>query len=354
MRICYASSAIEEAGQWMPWRSRHWHVYRTESATAPVPEGATEIHRGDELPVSDGEIQDAIGDLAGLGQALTPDQAADVVRGLRNDPGTHDWYAWVAPIHLTADEASQAYVDAMTSPKTIHSHIVLRPCHSADGWFAWVGLGTLIDAILKPDLSARWSSRERAIQAAFTAIVEVRRECMAEIERLLDGWDLEAVEQIREGRVPIAFGVVPWLQSIMVHEGDSSGTSSWDLPVVERLSDHDLIDPVEARRESECDPAERRASLRQRKNDRNRRNKGTIASWLRRAGYARGSEVDVTRAAADLGIDQKNLRQYLAGEISPSIETIQRLAKTIGWEARLTFEPADPGIVRSSPEKPEK
>lgn len=340
MRICYATSPLKDSGHWFPWRAKHWHVYRTTDADAPVPAGATEISRGEELPVAEKEIEQGIAGQAGIGDALTADQAADIVRGLRHDPGTHDWYAWVAPIHLTKEEASQAYVDAMTSPKTIHSHIVLRPCHSADGWFAWIGLGSLIDAVLKPDLSARWKSREQALAAAYSAIAEARRECMAEIKRLLDGWDPEAIDHIREGRVPVAFGVVPWSRVIYVHEGDSAGTSSWDLPVVERLDGAAAIRRVKARRESECDRAERRAALRARKSERNRRNRGTIASWLRRAGYVRdGGEVDILKAAEALGIDQKNLRQYLAGEISPSVETLERIAKAIGWQVRVSFEP---------------
>jgi hypothetical protein len=340
MRTCYARSPLTTPGMWRLWRAKHWHVYRTIDATAAVPEGAVEIYRDWELPVSDAEIQRVVSGEAQFGEPIEAECAADVVRGLRHDPGTHDWHAWMAPIHLTAEEAADLYADAMMRPKTIHAHIVLRPCHSARGWFAWIGLGTLIDAILKPNLSARWKTRDDALAAAYSAIAEARRECMAEIERLLDGWDPEAIDHIREGRVPVAFGVVPWSRVIYVHEGDSAGTSSWDLPVVERLDGAAAIRRVKARRESECDRAERRAALRARKSERNRRNKGTIASWLRRAGYVRdGGEVDILKAAADLGIDQKNLRQYLAGEISPSIETLERIAKAIGWQVRVSFEP---------------
>ncbi len=340
MRICCAKSPIEKHGVWRLWRAKHWHVYRTIDATAAVPEGAVEIYRDWELSVSDAEIQRIVAGEAQFGEPIGAEYAADIVRGLRHDPGTHDWYAWVAPVTLTAEEAGLNYVDAMTRPKTIHSHIVLRPCHSAPGWFAWIGLGSLIDAVLKPDLSARWKSREQALAAAYSAIAEARRECMEEIERLLDGWDPEAVDHIREGRVPVAFGVVPWSRVIYVHEGGSVGTSSWDLPVVERLDGAAAIRRVKARRESECDRAERRAALRKRKSERNRRNKGTIASWLRRAGYVRDDgEVDILKAAEALGIDQKNLRQYLAGEISPSVETLERIAKAIGWQARVSFEP---------------
>lgn len=64
-----------------------------------------------------------------------------------------------------------------------------------------------------------------------------------------------------------------------------------------------------------------------------------IAAWLRRAGYRRGDGVDITAAAKNLGIDQKNLRQYLAGETSPSIDTLDRIAAAIGWQVRVSFEP---------------
>jgi hypothetical protein len=342
MRVCYAKSPIKTPGIWRLWRANHWHVYRTTDADAPVPAGASEISRGEELPVSEAELRRVTTSEAPFGEPIEAEYAADVVRGLRHDPGTHDWHAWVSPVHLAADEAADAYADAMTRPKTLHSHIVLRPCHSSPGWFAWIGLGSLIDAILKPDLSARWKSRDQALAAAYSAIAEARRECWAEIEHLLCDWDIEAINHIREGRVPVAFGVVRWSQVILVHEGDSAGASSWDLPIVERLNGAAAIAirQVKARRESECDRAERKAALRQRKNERNRRNKGTIASWLRRAGYVRNDgEVDIPKAAEALGIDQKNLRQYLAGEISPSVETLNRIAKAIGWEVRLSFEP---------------
>ena len=278
MRICYSTSQVENPGAWRLWRAKHWHVYRTTDADAPVPDGAIEISRGELLPVSDAEIRRVTAGEYPFGEPIDTEYAADIVRGLRHDPGTHDWHAWMAPIHLTAEEAADIYADAMTRPKTLHSHIVLRPCHSADGWFAWIGLGSLIDAVLKPDLSARWKSRDQALAAAYSAIAEARRECWAEIEHLLCDWDIEAINHIREGRVPVAFGVVPWSRVIYVHEGDSAGTSSWALPVVERLDGAAAIRRVKARRESECDRAERRAALRARKSERNRRNKGTIAS----------------------------------------------------------------------------
>ena len=64
-----------------------------------------------------------------------------------------------------------------------------------------------------------------------------------------------------------------------------------------------------------------------------------IASWLRMAGYTRGDGVDVIAAAKAIGIDQKNLRQYLAGEISPTIDSLERIAGAIGWRVGLVFEP---------------
>lgn len=64
-----------------------------------------------------------------------------------------------------------------------------------------------------------------------------------------------------------------------------------------------------------------------------------IASWLRLAGYTRGDGVDVIRAAKAIGIDQKNLRQYIAGEISPTIDSLERIAGAIGWEVTVIFEP---------------
>jgi|LSQX01.2.fsa_nt_gb transcriptional regulator with XRE-family HTH domain len=355
MRICYSPSPVK-AGKWSEWRAGHWHVYRTDSEAAPVPRGATEIRRGEELPVSDEEIQQGIAGQAGIGASL----AADIVRGIRYDPGTHDWKAWAAPLHLTADEASQAYVDAMTAPKTIHSHIVLRPCHSADGWFAWIGLGSLIDAILRPDLSARWDTRDEAIGAAFSVITDVRRQCWAEIEQLLDGWDSEAIQQIRDGRVPVIFGVVPWSQLIAVHEGDSAGTSSWDLPVVERLPDGAAIEPIEARRESECNPAARKAALRARK--RYRRSKrvqrkgaaelgSQIASALVCAGCTKpDGSLSTYQAEQRTGINNRNIAQIVSGETSPSVETLNRIFEAIGWEVTVIFRPKG-GKPAGKPEK---
>ena len=66
-----------------------------------------------------------------------------------------------------------------------------------------------------------------------------------------------------------------------------------------------------------------------------------IASWLRRAGYVRDDGVDVMVAARAIGIDQANLRKYLAGETSPTIDTLDRIAGAIGWRVGLVFEPAD-------------
>jgi len=66
-----------------------------------------------------------------------------------------------------------------------------------------------------------------------------------------------------------------------------------------------------------------------------------IASWLRMAGYCRGDGVDVMAAARAIGINQANLRQYLAGETSPTIDTLERVAGAIGWRVGLVFEPAD-------------
>jgi transcriptional regulator with XRE-family HTH domain len=65
-----------------------------------------------------------------------------------------------------------------------------------------------------------------------------------------------------------------------------------------------------------------------------------LASWLRRAGFRRGEGVDVIAAAKAVGIDQKNLRQYLAGETSPSIDSLERIAAAIDWEVVVSFLPA--------------
>lgn len=73
-----------------------------------------------------------------------------------------------------------------------------------------------------------------------------------------------------------------------------------------------------------------------------------IATWLRRAGYGRDDGVDIAAAAKALGIDQKNLRQYLSATTSPTIDTLKRIARAIDWEVRLSFEPGPVRIVRKS------
>ncbi len=55
-----------------------------------------------------------------------------------------------------------------------------------------------------------------------------------------------------------------------------------------------------------------------------------------------GTSEDATYAAAKaMGIDSKWLGQILAGEVSPTVDTLEKLFGAIGWEVVITFTPRE-------------
>lgn len=264
MRIAISDHAIlpvQRLPQWHRWRGgdndTEWLVWRAIDPGAPLMNGTREIFRNQVLPVSRAEIDAAIdGHLRHVAGGMSDDELADWVRHQRGDP-SHDWYAWVAPLRLTFDEAGNAFVDALELPKTTHSCIVLRPCHSADGWFAWLGLGSMIETVAAPlDMAslnhrqkramklgrpipgtARFSSREAAREAALALIRTRRAELVAQQHAILEGWASEVFERLapRNDHLISVVGTCQLLP-ISIRDGPAKGdVESWNLPIVETI-----------------------------------------------------------------------------------------------------------------------
>lgn len=66
----------------------------------------------------------------------------------------------------------------------------------------------------------------------------------------------------------------------------------------------------------------------------------TIATLLRSALAAAGYQTTYAAAKA-MGIDSKWLGQILAGEVSPTVDTLEKLFHAIGWEVTITFTPRE-------------
>jgi len=66
----------------------------------------------------------------------------------------------------------------------------------------------------------------------------------------------------------------------------------------------------------------------------------TIATLLRSAIAAAGYQTTYAAAKA-MGIDNKWLGQILAGEVSPTVDTLEKLFGAIGWEVTITFTPRE-------------
>jgi len=65
-----------------------------------------------------------------------------------------------------------------------------------------------------------------------------------------------------------------------------------------------------------------------------------IATLLRSAIAAAGFQTTYAAAKA-MGIDSKWLGQILAGEVSPTVDTLEKLFHAIGWEVTITFTPRE-------------
>jgi len=62
-----------------------------------------------------------------------------------------------------------------------------------------------------------------------------------------------------------------------------------------------------------------------------------IRSALKQAGYKTNYA-----AAKAIGIDPRTLDRLQKGEVSPSIETLERIFHPIGWEVAVSFFPRKP------------
>ena len=65
-----------------------------------------------------------------------------------------------------------------------------------------------------------------------------------------------------------------------------------------------------------------------------------IATLLRSAIAAAGFQTTYAAAKA-MGIDNRWLGQILAGEVSPTVDTLEKLFHAIGWEVTITFTPRE-------------
>ena len=64
----------------------------------------------------------------------------------------------------------------------------------------------------------------------------------------------------------------------------------------------------------------------------------TLSTLLRSAIAAAGYQTTYAAAKA-MGIDNRWLGQILAGQVSPTVDTLEKLFGAIGWEVRITFQP---------------
>jgi len=68
--------------------------------------------------------------------------------------------------------------------------------------------------------------------------------------------------------------------------------------------------------------------------------RNTLSTLLRAALAAAGYQTTYAAAKA-MGIDSKWLGQILAGEVSPTVDTLEKLFGAIGWEVVITFTPRE-------------
>ena len=65
-----------------------------------------------------------------------------------------------------------------------------------------------------------------------------------------------------------------------------------------------------------------------------------IATLLRSAIAAAGFQSTYAAAKA-MGIDSRWLGRILAGEVSPTVDTLEKLFHAIGWDVTITFTPRE-------------
>ena len=66
----------------------------------------------------------------------------------------------------------------------------------------------------------------------------------------------------------------------------------------------------------------------------------TLSTLLRAALASAGYQTTYAAAKA-MEIDNKWLGQILAGEVSPTVDTLEKLFGAIGWEVTITFTPKE-------------
>jgi len=68
--------------------------------------------------------------------------------------------------------------------------------------------------------------------------------------------------------------------------------------------------------------------------------RNTLSTLLRAAIAAAGYQSTYAAAKA-MGIDNRWLGQILAGQVSPTVDTLEKLFNAIGWEVVITFTPRE-------------
>ncbi len=68
--------------------------------------------------------------------------------------------------------------------------------------------------------------------------------------------------------------------------------------------------------------------------------RNTLSTLLRSAIAAAGYQSTYAAAKA-MGIDNKWLGQILAGEVSPTVDTLEKIFGAIDWEVVITFQPRE-------------
>lgn len=66
----------------------------------------------------------------------------------------------------------------------------------------------------------------------------------------------------------------------------------------------------------------------------------TLCTLLRSAIAAAGYQSTYAAAKA-MGIDNRWLGQILAGQVSPTVDTLEKLFEAIGWDVTITFTPKE-------------
>jgi transcriptional regulator with XRE-family HTH domain len=67
----------------------------------------------------------------------------------------------------------------------------------------------------------------------------------------------------------------------------------------------------------------------------------TTLSTLLRSAIAAAGYQSTYAAAKAMGIDNRWLGQILAGQVSPTVDTLEKLFNAIGWEVVITFTPRE-------------